>query len=70
MVLGILWNVYTLFCLNDRHFMECLCFMLFNDRGRKLEKILANFNYLRSHIRDLMGKQQMKLHRKHWYGNS
>ena len=30
----------------------------------------ADFNYLRSHIRDLMGKLQMKLCKKHWFENS
>ena len=30
----------------------------------------ADFNYLRSHIRDLMGKLQMKLRKKLWSENS
>ena len=30
----------------------------------------ADFNYSRSHIRDLMGKLQMKLRKKNWSENS
>ena len=30
----------------------------------------TDFNYLRSHIQDLMGKLQMKLRKKHWSENS
>ena len=38
--------------------------------ARSARKESADFNYLRSHIRDLMGKLQMKLHKKHWSENS